>query len=199
MTRLLLASSSSARQAMLNAAGIKFSVVVPQLDESAAKDQLFAQGLSPAALALTLAELKALSISVNQPDMLVLGCDSTVADSAGNLVEKSPTRAAARQQLLKLRGATHQLHSAAIICYEGEVIWRVIDSAKLTMRDFSDQFLADYLDQEWPAISHCVGGYRLEGLGAQLFEQIAGSHFTILGLPLLPVLAWLREQGELRL
>jgi septum formation protein len=111
------------------------------------------------------------------------------------MIDKPASREELREQLMSLRGATHRLTSAAVICQGGSPVWRVVDTAKLVMRDFSDEFLQRYLEAEWPALSGCVGGYRLEGHGAQLFARIDGSHFTILGLPLLPVLDYLRVRG----
>jgi septum formation protein len=129
---------------------------------------------------------------------LVLGCDSTVAAADGSLIDKAETRAQSAAQLRALAGTTHKLTSAAVVAQGGIPVWRHVDTAKLTMRPFSDAFLASYLDAEWPAIGGCVGGYRLEGLGAQLFSRIEGDHFTILGLPLLPLLDWLRVRGVIQ-
>jgi septum formation protein len=146
-------------------------------------------------LADALAEMKAMKVSTRFPADLVLGCDSTVARDDGTMIDKPGSREELREQLMSLRGATHRLTSAAVICQGGSPVWRVVDTAKLVMRDFSDEFLQRYLEAEWPALSGCVGGYRLEGHGAQLFARIDGSHFTILGLPLLPVLDYLRVRG----
>ena len=146
-------------------------------------------------LADALAELKAVKVSRRHPTALVLGCDSTVTAGDGDLIDKVGTRKEAAVQLRGLAGTTHKLTSAAVVAQGGAPIWRHVDTAKLTMRDFSDDFLASYLDAEWPSIGGCVGGYRIEGLGAQLFSRIDGDHFTILGLPLLPLLDWLRVRG----
>jgi septum formation protein len=127
----------------------------------------------------------------------VLGCDSTVAAEDGSLIDKAATREDSRAQLQALRGTTHKLTSAAVVALGGEPIWRHVDTAKLTMRPFSDAFLDSYLDAEWPAIAGCVGCYRIEGPGAQLFRRIEGSQFTVLGMPLLPVLDYLRTRGVL--
>lgn len=193
--RLLLASQSAARRAMLDAAGVPHEAMNPAVDEESAKAALKADGLDARALADALAELKAGKLSRRHPVDLVLGCDSTVAREDGTLLDKPATREAAADQLRSLRGATHRLVSAAVICHGGMPVWRHVDVAKLTMRPFSDAFLETYLDAEWPAIGGCVGGYRLEGAGAQLFARIDGSHFTILGLPLLPLLDYLRIRG----
>ena len=193
--RLLLASQSASRRAMLTAAGVPHEAMAAGVDEESMKDALKAEGSDARRLADALAEFKALKLSRRFPADFVLGCDSTVATEGGAILDKPVTREEAAEQLRNLRGTTHRLTSAAVICQAGAPIWRHVDVAKLTMRPFSDTFLADYLDAEWPAIGGCVGGYRLEGLGAQLFARIEGSHFTILGLPLLPLLDYLRVRG----
>jgi septum formation protein len=193
MTALILASQSASRRAMLEAAGIPFTATAAGVDEDAAKAAM--AHLSGRDLADALAELKAVKVSLRYPDALVLGSDSTVTAPDGRLIDKTSSREEAAAQLRSFAGATHWLSSAAVVALRGEPIWRHVDTAKLTMRDFSDTFLESYLDAEWPAIGGCVGGYRVEGLGAQLFSRIEGSHFTILGLPLLPLLDWLRTRG----
>jgi len=178
---------------MLIAAGVPFVAENAGVDEEAAKAAL--AGLSGRDMADALAELKALKVSRRHPQALVLGCDSTVTAPDGRLIDKTSSRDEAAAQLRSFAGATHRLSSAAVVAQGGEAVWRFVDTARLTMRDFSDAYLESYLDAEWPAIGGCVGGYRLEGLGAQLFSKIEGSHFTILGLPLLPLLDWLRVRG----
>ena len=195
MTELVLASRSAARIAMLEAAGVPFTAMAADVDEEGMKDALLADGRSGRDIADALAELKAVKLSRRFPQALVLGCDSTVVAEDGALVSKAGTLEEAREQLRALRGTTHRLHSAVVAAEGGRPVWRQVDTARRTMRAFSDEFLERYLAAEWPAIGGCVGGYRLEGLGVQLFERIEGSHFTILGLPLLPLLAWLRERG----
>ncbi|MBC7986389.1 MAG: septum formation protein Maf [Sphingomonadaceae bacterium] len=192
--RLILASQSAARCAMLAAAEVPHEAMASGVDEEAAKASLSAEGLSPRDLADALAELKAVKLSARFPDAMVLGCDQVAAIDEEAL-GKPGDREAASAQLGKLRGATHAQHSAAVIAEGGRPVWRHVDTAKLTMRDFSDGFLEEYLDAEWPTIGGCAGGYRLEGRGVQLFARIEGSHFTILGLPLLPLLDYLRERG----
>jgi len=195
VTRLILASGSSSRRAMLDAAGIAHEAVSPGVDETAAKAAM--AGLDGRALADALAELKALRVSQRFPDALVLGCDSTVETAAGQLLDKAESREESADQLRALAGTSHRLHSAVVAAQGGIPIWRAVDRATLTMRPFSEDFLQAYLDAEWPAIGGCVGGYRLEGLGSQLFSKVDGSHFTILGLPLLPLMDWLRVRGVL--
>jgi septum formation protein len=192
--RLLLASKSAARRAMLEAAGIPFEAVEAQLDEEAGKAGLWGAGFDARGVAEELAQLKALSVGAPAGD-LVLGCDQTLERDDGTLLSKPASRDEARGQLESLRGATHKLHSAAVIAEEGEGVWWASETVELTTRSFSDAFLADYLDAEWEHIRWSVGGYRIEGRGVQLFERIEGSHFAILGLPLLPLLAYLRERG----
>lgn len=194
---LILASQSAARRAMLEAAGVAHEAMAANVDEDAAKQAFRMQGLSPRNLADALAELKALKLSQRHGDAFVLGADQVLATDDGEIFDKPQSREDAVRQLLKLRGKTHSLISAAVIARSGKAIWRAVDEAKLTVRPFSDAFLAAYLDREWPAIAGCVGCYRLEAMGAQLFSKIRGDHFTILGLPLLAVLDFLRIQGEL--
>jgi septum formation protein len=194
---LILASQSAARRAMLTAAGVPHEAMAAGVDEESLKEGFRAEGLDARALADALAEMKAVKLSRRHGTRLVLGCDSTVSDADGAPIDKAASREESAVQLRRLRGTTHRLTSAAVICLGGAPIWRHVDVARLTMRNFSDAFLDAYLDAEWPAIGGCVGGYRLEGMGAQLFAKIEGSHFTILGLPLLPLLGYLRERGEL--
>ena len=195
---ILLASKSASRRAMLEAAGVPFTAEAAGVDEESVKGAMVAEGADGRHLADALAEMKAVKLSRRHPTLLVLGCDSTVTAEDGSLIDKAETREVSRAQLQALRATTHRLTSAAVVALGGEPIWRHVDTAKLTMRAFSDAFLEAYLDREWPAIGGCVGGYRLEGLGIQLFSRIEGDHFTILGLPLLPLLDWLRVRGELQ-
>jgi len=192
---LILASQSPSRRAMLDAAGVPHQAMAAGVDEESMKAALRAEGVGARDLADALAELKATKLSRRHPTDLVLGCDSTVEAADGTLLDKADSREEAEAQLRSLAGTTHRLSSAAVVAQGGQPVWRHIEVARLTMRAFSDEFLAAYLDAEWPAIGGCVGGYRIEGLGAQLFLRVEGSQFGIMGLPLLPLLDWLRTRG----
>jgi septum formation protein len=193
--RLILASQSASRRAMLSAAGVPHEAMAAGVDEESAKLSLRAEGRDARALADALAELKATKLSRRYPTDLVLGCDSTVALDDGTMIDKSESREEAAALLRRMRGTRHKLISAAVICEGGQPVWRHVDTARMHVRDLSDAFIESYLDLEWPAISGCVGGYRIEGPGVQLFERTEGSQFTILGLPLLPLLDYLRTRG----
>jgi septum formation protein len=188
--RLILASKSAARRAILTEAGVPFTVQVADVDEDALKTP----GVDPAALAVELARAKALAVSRHDADAWVLGADQTLAFDGG-LVSKAPTLEAARERLIAMRGRSHQLHSGAALARNGQVVWSGVDTVEMKMRDFSDAFLDAYLAAEGVALLACVGSYRLEGLGSQLFEAVEGDYFTVLGLPLWPVLAELRRAG----
>ena len=190
--RLVLASKSAARRAMLENAGVMFEVRVAGVDEEAIKA---ASGdLDAAALAVRLAEAKALAVSRDDETAWVLGSDQTLAFDGGR-VSKAGSLEAARERLKAMRGRTHQLHSGAALAVKGEIVWSGVDTVEMRMRDFSDAYLDAYLAAEGEALLSCVGSYRLEGLGSQLFEAIDGDYFTVLGLPLWPVLAELRRAG----
>ena len=197
MPRLILASRSPARAALLAAAGVAFEGIAPGVDEESAKAALRADGADARATADALAELKAIKLSACLPDAIVLGCDSTVEMADGTPIDKAESRDEARAQLRALAGTTHRLTSAVVAAERGVPVWRHVGLAKLTMRDVSDAFLDAYLDAEWPAIGGCVGNYRIEGRGLQLFTKIEGDQATILGLPILPLLGWLRDRGML--
>jgi len=195
--RLVLASRSASRRAMLSAAGVPFEAVAANVDEDAAKAALRAEDVAPRDLADKLAELKALRVSHRDPEALVLGSDSVVALEDGSTLDKPTDRAEAADHLRRLSGKRHELISAAVMAIDGRPVWRVVDRAKMHVRILSDSFIDEYLAVEWPEISGCVGCYRIEGPGAQLFSRIEGSQFTVLGLPLLPVLDYLRVRGVL--
>lgn len=181
---------------MLAAAGVPFLAVDADLDEEAAKGGLEAAGFDPRGIAEELAQLKALSVDAGEGD-LVLGSDQTLEMDDGTMLSKPASREEAHGQLSSLSGRTHYLHSAAVIAEGGEGVWWHSETVGLTMRPLSPAFLEAYLDREYGAIRRSVGAYRIEGPGAQLFDRIEGSHFAILGMPLLPLLAYLRERGLL--
>lgn len=193
---LLLASGSATRRDMLLAAGVPVETAPPQIDERAVEAPLRENGAPPSAVAAALACAKALSASRSRPDRLVLGADQTLS-CAGRSFHKSADAAAAAAQIAALAGRRHELHSAFVLARDGAVIAEGGRSAILTMRGLSPDWIAAYVEAAGPAIRGSVGAYQIEGLGAQLFEAIEGDHFTILGLPLLAVLAALREQGLL--
>ena len=195
--RLVLASGSAARRAMLEAAGVAFEVVRPNVDEDAAKASLAAAHTAARDTADALAQLKALKISARDPQALVLGSDSVVELADGTMLDKPVSRADAAGHLRRMSGGRVRLHSAAVIAEAGRSVWREVDTAQLFVRPLSDAFVDAYLDIEWPAVAGCVGVFRIEGPGAQLFARIDGSQFTVLGLPLLPVLDYLRVRGVL--
>jgi septum formation protein len=192
---LILASQSASRRAMLTAAGVAFEAMSPNVDEDAAKAALRADGLGARDLADALAELKALRVSQKFPGRLVLGCDSTVALEDGTMIDKAESRQGLADQLRRMAGTTHSLYSAAVICEGGQPVWRHVDRAKMTMRPVGDAFIDAYLAAEGDDLLGCVGGYRIEGRGVQLFARVEGSHFTIMGLPLFPLLDYLRVRG----
>jgi septum formation protein len=192
---IVLASKSAARRAVLSGAGVAYEAVVAGVDEDAAKASLGAQGAGPREIADALAELKAVRVSAGRPE-LVVGADQTL-ELDGVLYDKVEILAAARQRLRDLRGKSHALHSAVVVAKGGAPIWREVVTARLTMREFSDAFLEDYLAREGEAALGSVGCYRLEAMGAQLFSKIEGDYFAILGLPLMGLLDFLRRHGEL--
>lgn len=191
---IVLASQSASRKAMLEAAGVPFEAVPAELDERALEANL--AGAAPAAVATALAEAKALAVADLRPGALVLGSDSLV-EVAGRRFDKPRSRDEAAGHLRFFSGKFMHLHSAAALARDGSILWRHAAIARLQVIDMSDAFIADYLDFEWPAVSGCVGVFRIEGRGVQLFEAIEGDHFTVLGMPLLAVLGALRDLGEL--
>ena len=194
--RLLLASKSQARRRMLEAAGVPFTAVEAELDEAAAKAGLEAAGFDARGVAEELAQLKALSVEAGAGD-LVIGADQTLELDDASMLGKPASRAEAQSQLRQLSGRTHALHSAAVVVEDGATVFWQSETVELMMRPLSDGFIQAYLDREYEAIRWSVGCYRIEGPGIQLFERIEGSHFAVLGLPLLPLLAFLRERGLL--
>lgn len=189
---LVLASKSDIRGKILAAAGLRFGIRPAQIDERAVEAK--AGSLDAAAAAALLARAKADAVAATQAGHLVLGADQTLALGTERF-SKPTDRAEAARQLRALRGKTHALHSALALVCDGKVLFEMVDTAQLTMRDFSDRFLDDYLDMAGDTALASVGGYQLEGIGIHLFEKVEGDYFTILGLPLLPLLAYLRQSG----
>ena len=180
---------------MLRAAGVAFETVASGFDEAGLKRRWLDEGASPATLAERLAEAKAVAAPAG-PNDLVVGADSTI-ELDGRLLDKPANAGEAREHLQRLRGRAHDLYSATAIVRSGETLWRGRERARLNMRAFSDAFLDDYLERMGEKVLASVGCYELEGLGAQIFEAVEGDYFTILGLPLLPLLGALRSLGAL--
>lgn len=195
--RLLLASQSASRARMLRDATVPFEVVRAPVDEDAAKDALDGEGLNARDLADALAELKAMTASLRHPGDLVLGCDQTLELDDGSRIDKVATREEAAALLARMSGQPHKLHSAAVIAETGQPVWRHIESVTLHVRPLSEEFITAYLDLDWDECRWCVGCYRIEGPGAQLFSRITGSLFAVQGLPLLPLLDYLRARSIL--
>jgi septum formation protein len=193
---MILASKSASRRAMLEAAGIAFTAIAADMDERAIEAAL-GSGTPPRDVALALARAKALAVSAQHGGELVLGSDSLV-ECGGRRFDKPESRAAAAEHLRFFSGRVLHLHSAAVLVNNGEVLCQDADVASLHVVDLSNRFIESYLDHEWPTVAGCVGVFRIEGRGVQLFRAIEGDHFTILGMPLLSVLASLRELGELQ-
>ena len=189
---LILASGSAARQSLLAAVGLRFAVQPVAIDETAIKQSCRAEGNSAAETAVLLAEMKA--ARVRAPGAVVIGADQLLV-CGDEWFDKPTDRASARAQLRALRGKTHRLVTALSLQKNGEVIWHHVETPELRMRDFTDEFLEAYLSAEIPAILGCVGAYRLEGPGVQLFERVSGEHSAILGLPMVALLGFLRQHG----
>jgi septum formation protein len=193
LKRLILASKSASRRAMLAAAGIEYESRPADLDERALEARL--AGEAPAAIALALAEAKALAVSRSASGRLVLGSDSLV-DVDGHRFDKPGSRTEAAAHLRAFSGKEMHLHSAAALARDGSIVWSHTAVAKLQVIALTDAFIESYLDQEWPQVAGCVGVFRIEGRGVQLFDAIEGDHFTVLGMPLLAVLGALRSLRE---
>lgn len=189
---LVLASKSDIRGKILAAAGLRFGIRAAQIDERAVEAE--AKVSDAVAAARLLARAKAMAVAALMPGHIVLGADQTLAHGSLRLT-KPANREDAASQLRTLRGQTHELHSGLAVVRDGKVLFDIVDTARLTMRDFSDRFLDDYLDMTGDVAMTSVGAYQLEGIGIHLFERVEGDYFTILGLPLLPLLKFLRESG----
>jgi len=192
---LLLASQSSGRAAMLRAAGLEFETTAAHVDEEALTASLAAEGQSARNIADALAEAKAIKISSRLPGVTVLGADSTLALDDGAMLTKPETPEEAAAQLTRMAGQRHRLFSAVVAARDGAPVWRAIGEARLWMRPLSDGFIADYVARHWDSIRWTVGCYEIEGAGVQLFERVEGDPWTIIGMPMLPLLNWLRATG----
>jgi septum formation protein len=193
---VILATASAARQAVLAAAGLRFTAEAAAVDEAAIKESAKAEGIPPGEAAMLLAEAKAQRIARRHPEALVIGADQLLVCD-GRWFDKPPDMAAARAQLLALRGRPHELMTAMVCWRGGQRAWQDLARPRLTMREFSEEFLDAYLVAEGEAVLGSVGAYRLEGIGVQLFSAVEGEHGAILGLPLLPLLGFLRQHGVL--
>jgi septum formation protein len=194
--KIILASGSPFRKAMLVNAGVGIEAVPAEVDERALESPLQGSGVSPEDVALVLAEAKATEVSARKPGALVLGCDQTLS-LGDELFHKPADMEGARRHLLALSGKTHQLNSAAVLVRDGAVLWRHVGIASLTMRKLDPAFIGRHLARVGSRALSSVGAYQVEGEGIQLFDKIEGDHFTIVGLPLLPLLAELRTLGAI--
>lgn len=191
---LILASGSVTRLRLLQAAGLLVSAVPARIDEAAVRQSLQSEGAPPRDIADALAELKAAKVADRNPDALVLGCDQ-VLEFDRQCWGKPETPQDALSQLLTLRGKTHLLHAALVLYDQGRPVWRHIGTARMTMRDVSDVWLTGYIARNWGEIRHSAGAYLIEAEGIRLFSAVEGDYFSILGLPLLPLLGYLADRG----
>lgn len=194
MTELILASKSPFRAMLMRNAGLEFVQHGADVDERAIESAMYTDGVSPEDLASTLAEVKALDVSAKHPDAFVVGSDQTLSLD-DDVLHKATTMEEARRRLLLLEGRTHQLNSAVVLARHGKALWRHVSVARLTMRKLSPEFVGRHLARTGNRVLGSVGCYQLEGEGLQLFEGIDGDYFTIIGLPMLPLLDELRQQG----
>lgn len=193
---IVLASKSQARFDMLTAANVPFTQVVPLIDEEEVKSAAVEQNAKPRDICDLLAQMKAQKVSGKETEAFVIGCDQ-VLELDGQLLSKPSTLAQARDQLMVMRDRQHSLYSAACIFHQGRAIWRHVGTARLLMRDFSDAYVDEYLARNWPDISHCVGGYKIEGEGIRLFSRVDGDSFVIQGMPMFELLDFLRIRGAI--
>ncbi len=196
MSRLILASSSEARGTMLRRAGLSFDTRSPRVDEAALRAAFAAEGTRPRDVADALAEAKALKIAGRVPDALVIGADQ-VLDLDGEILAKAASPEELRDQLSRLSGRAHRLHSAVVVAEQGRPVWRHVGEARLHVRKLSEEWLASYVARNWDSVQGSVGGYLVEAEGARLFDRIDGDTFTVMGLPLIPLLSWLTLRGSI--
>lgn len=192
---LILASQSASRRAMLTAAGVPHHAAPAHIDEAAIKTAMLTDGAAPRAIADALAATKAERVAASFPSDFVIGSDSVMVLEDGGMLDKPVDRDDAAAHLVAMSAGRHQLISAVVAVEGGRQVWRHAATATLAVRALSAGFIADYLDTEWPMIAGCVGCFRIEGPGVQLFDRIDGDHFTILGMPLIPLLGYLRTRG----
>jgi septum formation protein len=193
---IILASSSEIRATLLRNAGVPFTTEKPRVDEEMIRASLEAEEASPREIADFLAEAKARKVSLKANGAMVIGCDQ-VLDFDGSVMSKPVDPSECLAQLTALRGKTHRLLSAAVIYKDGEPLWRHVGVVRLTMREFSDDYLRDYVDRNWESIRWSVGGYKLEEEGVRLMSRIEGDYFNVLGLPMIELLNYLTVRGAL--
>lgn len=196
--QIILASASEIRAQLLRNAGIEVDIIPARVDEEMIRASLEADGAGPREVADALAEAKALKISRKNPDALVLGCDQ-VAEVDRKILSKPESPEEAVAQLTRLSGQTHRLLSAAVICHEGKPIWRHVGTVRLTMRELSPDYVADYVTRNWDSIRWAVGAYKLEEEGVRLFARIEGDYFNVLGLPLMELISYLIMRKDLKI
>jgi septum formation protein len=194
MSRIILASASAIRRELLANAGLQFDVVPSEIDERAAEEPLVDAGMSADDIALVLAETKAVTVSEDYPDAIVIGADQTL-EFEGRRLSKPANMDEARRQLLVISGATHTLCAAVVVAQDRTAVWRHVELARMTMRDMQPAEIGRYLGRVGVTALKSVGGYQIEGVGIQLFDRIDGDYFAVLGLPLLPLLKHLRAAG----
>jgi septum formation protein len=194
--RIIFASGSAVRAELLRKAGVPFDVAIARIDEPTIRDALKAEGATPRDIADTLAEMKATRVAHRNPGAIVIGCDQVLA-MGQNVMGKAASAEEAREQLMSLRGRTHVLLSAAVVVQNDRPLWRHVGEVRLTMREFTEAWLDDYLGRNWASVADSVGAYKLEDEGVRLFTRIEGDYFTVLGLPLLELLSWLTLRGTI--